>query len=134
MITTRNKRWFRVAEHASQFSDYWRVKVGACLVYKNKVLSIGWNSTKTHTFQKEYNRNKGWNTAEFPNRQHAEVNALCKVRYRDIDWSNVECYVFRRNLNGELAIVKPCEGCQIMLAEFGITKIYYTGDKSYMED
>ena len=48
------ERGFKLAKNASEFSDC-HIKIGAVLMYKNKVISVGYNTTKSNPIQKAYN-------------------------------------------------------------------------------
>jgi len=122
---------FYLAKLASRFSNYDRATsrhVGCVIVYKNKVISIGWNCKKEHPEQKKYNKERGFNTDSCKNSLHAEMYALIKCKDYDVDWGRVEVCVYREFSNGKIALAKPCKACQKALQERGIKQknIHYT--------
>ena len=51
-------KYFKLARHASEMSDYNRknIHIGAVLVYKKQILATGWNTNKTSPIQYKYNK------------------------------------------------------------------------------
>ena len=77
------KKCFELAKYSSKNSDC-KIKVGCVLVYKNKVLAISYNTTKTHPLQKIYNVYRSTNGRLFDvdkmnNGIHAEMSILITV-------------------------------------------------------
>lgn len=120
------------AKEASKNSTYPQHKIGAVLVYGNKILAIGFNTCKTNPAQKRYNLYRNFKKYESPNNGylHAEGLILIKTRFLDINWSKTTLYIYRQRKDGSIGLAKPCPGCQIALEERGIEEIYYTDDKS----
>lgn len=129
-------RYFNIAKEVSKMSDFKgikKVKIGAVLVYKNRIISSAFNSCKTSPIQKRLNIYRGFNPEDgFPT-LHAEANAILKCRER-IDWSKAKLFVYREYANGNLAPSKPCDGCMKLIREKGIRHIYYTGNDSYCHE
>lgn len=46
-------KYFKMAKAASELSDFPRINIGSVVVYKGKVVSVGWNTTKTSPVQFE---------------------------------------------------------------------------------
>ena len=125
-------RYFNLAKRASTFSDYDKIKIGAVLVYKNKVISIGWNTHKSNPIQKKYNvfrsdENRYYDVDSKPNSTHAEMKCLIDTMDMDINWSKVSIFIYRNNMN----MCRPCNSCMTALKERGIKNIYYTNKNSY---
>lgn len=129
MNTNKIKKYLDIAKYACYNSDSNKVRVGCVVVYKNKILSIGWNSMKkTNPWQKKYNKYRGYNP-DAPgsiNTVHAECHALSKIKKIDVDWSKVKIFVYRIKRNGNPGLSRPCEACIKFIKELGIRDIYYT--------
>jgi tRNA(Arg) A34 adenosine deaminase TadA len=99
-------------------------------------LAIGYNKTKEHTLQQEYNKYRNF---EIPvenakNSIHAEIDCLSKVKYLDIDWSRVTAVIFRQYNDGSYALARPCPACMAALKDRGIKIIYYTIEDGYRSE
>lgn len=109
-------------------SDHHRSKHSAVIVYKNSVISLACNRTKSHPFQKRYSKAS---EAIF---LHAEVaaihNALKRISLRELSKSTM--YVCRVRINKEnksfFSYSKPCDGCMRAIAEFDIKNVMYTDE------
>ena len=93
----------------------------AFLVFKGKIIKIGFNKNKSHprNLQHPYYHTDG----SLPG-IHAELD--CCLKAGEDDLSKYSMIVIRHNLSMELAISKPCIGCQSVLKQFGITDVYYS--------
>ena len=88
------------AKAASSLSDFPTHKLGAVMMLGNKVLSVGYNITKTHPIQKTYNIERGYDQNVKNNGQvHAEMMCIINTRYMDVDWSKVSLYIYREHKN-----------------------------------
>lgn len=126
-----NFHFFYKAKKASEFSTFKRYHVGCIAVYKGYILSVGYNSNKTHPIQKIYNKER-FSADNTPHSLHAEIAALCLIKNRsDIDWASVELYIYRENKKGEPRMAKPCASCTAMIKDLGIVNVYYTKDSGY---
>ena len=128
----RTAHYFNLARNASQFSDFQQHHLGCVLVYKNKVISVGYNTTKQHPMQKQYNALRGFDTATAHNSLHAELSAIIKAKDMDVDWSKVSIFIYREHKNGQLGLAKPCAACAQKIRDMGIKEIYYTGEGSHI--
>ena len=126
---------FHKAEIASQYSSYQKHHLGAVIFYKNKVLSVGWNTNKNLLLQKRYNALRNFDTDKYPNYGHAEMHALHKLEnmydLEKMDKSKLSIYIWRGKC-GNRMLSKPCPACEAALRDFGIKNIYYTGNDSYV--
>ncbi len=126
-------RYFNLAKRASTFSDYDKIKIGAVLVYKNKIISVGWNTHKSNPIQKKYNlfrsdENRYYDVDSMPNYTHAEMKCLIDTMYLEhINWSKTSIFIYRSNMN----MCRPCNSCMRALKERGIKNIYYTDKNGY---
>lgn len=124
---------FKIAKNVSENANYTGctdVKIGCIVTYKGTILAKGFNTDKTHTRQSYYNkwRYTNNNTKYFPCKGHAELMALNKIKYLDIDFSKVHVYTYRERKNGELGLARPCPSCMALIKDMGVKNIHYTTD------
>lgn len=116
-------------------SDYsGQAKVGCVVYYKGTILSKGYNTNKTSLLQERYNkyRFRELDVTRYPAKNHAELAALKKIRFYDIDFSSVEVYIYRElRTTGAMALARPCESCMAFIKELGIKTIHYTTPDGY---
>ncbi len=125
--------YFNIAKSVSELSDFPRVKIGSCSVYKHKVISTGFNTQRTDPMQKKYNRYRF--TEDTKHTCHAELSCLKPlIGRKDIDFKNVSLYIYRQYQDGRLALSRPCPSCMKLITELGIRSIYYTGPNSYISE
>ena len=125
---------FRLAREASLMSDYsGNARVGCIVVYKGCILAKGWNTDKTHPKQAQFNvhRFRSGGNKYLPDKAHAEISALTKIRFLDIDFSRVHIYVYRELRDGTIAMARPCEACFHALQEYGIKHVHYSTDRGF---
>jgi deoxycytidylate deaminase len=82
----------------------------------NKIISIGWNSKKTHP------KTKKWYPYPYI---HSEFMAVNQLR-RNLKGLTI---VNTRIVHGEMALSKPCKYCREMLRFYGAKRIYYSGEE-----
>jgi tRNA(Arg) A34 adenosine deaminase TadA len=108
-------------------------KFAAAVVYRNRIISIGMNSMKSHPMAAKYGKNEH---AIF---LHAEVSAI-KNALREIDvddFSKCDIYIARVKKEKPFTkkyvwgLSKPCPGCERAIAEFGFKRTIYTCDEGY---
>lgn len=132
-LTKKDKTYFNIAKEVSKLSDFPRVQIGACAVYKHKVISTGCNSQRTSPLQKKYNQYRF--SVETPHTCHAETSCLKPLIGRnDIDFKNVELYIYREYHNNELALSRPCPSCMKLISDLGIKHIYYTNSGGFSHE
>jgi len=105
-------------------------KFAAAIVSRNRIVSIGMNSMKSHPLQAKYGKNPH---AIF---LHAEIaaikNALREVEVDDL--SKCDIYITRVKKEKPFTnkfvwgLAKPCIGCERAIAEFGLKRVIYTCD------
>jgi deoxycytidylate deaminase len=127
-MNQRTKRGIESACRASKESEFPRYHLGAALYYKGVLLATGCNSTKTSPLQKRLNAEREFdpNQSGVVNSLHAEIRALSKVKYLDIDFSKSTLYVYREYANGNKAMARPCPACMKYIKELGIKHICYS--------
>ena len=127
---------FKVAREWSMKASYTgggKPRLGCIVVYKNAILAGGYNSDKTHPAQEQFNRYrfKDIGNNYLPSKLHAELNALNKIKFLDIDFSRVHIYIYRETRDGHVANARPCKACMAALRAKGIVNIHYTTDAGY---
>lgn len=130
-LSKTSRRYFEAAKDAAKLSDFQRVNIGCAVVYQHKVISTGCNTLRTEPMQKRLNI---YRFAEDMNHcAHAEVRAIKPlIGRKDIDFKNVELYIYRQDRNGKLAMSRPCASCSALIRSLGIRHVYYTGNQSYV--
>ena len=125
---------FKVARECSFHSDYCgHARIGCVLTYHGTILAKSCNSDKTHTMQSVFNvrRFKNSGNRYLPDKRHAELGVLSRVRYLDIDWGKAHLYIYRELRDGTLAMARPCKACWSAIEKMGIKHVHYTTDKGY---
>ena len=115
------KEYFNLAKKLSRQSTHPQHKMGCVIVNKHRVISVGFNSMKTHRKSQSYD-----------NRLHAEISALLGVAYEETRGGTV--YVYRERQDGSLGLARPCCTCMEALRRAGIKKICYTDYDGYKEE
>lgn len=96
------------------------------IVYKNKIVSIGFNNTKkTHPYNlKNRYRSKEQNDISGLVGTHSELSAVIKYGWEDL---NDHVLINTRiDLKGRLANSKPCSGCQNLIKQLQFKHVFYT--------
>ena len=110
-------------------------KLAAAIVYRNRIVSIGMNSMKSHPMAAKYGKNP---EAIY---LHAEVAAI-KNALREIpvdDFSKCDIYITRVKKEKPFTkkfvwgLAKPCAGCERAIAEFDLKRVIYTCDDGKYE-
>ena len=95
------------------------VRIVAAIYKGNRLVSYGFNSHKSHPFQRQW--------APHPEAiyTHAEVDAIRNALKRDEDLTRCILYVARWTNQGQ-ALAEPCDGCRAAIKAFGIKKTYWS--------
>lgn len=129
-------RFFEAAKQATEGATYTgnNAKIGGVAVYKGHIIAKGANSDKTTPTMDAVNRFRYKNSSGryLPPKSHCEDQIWRKIRWLDIDFSQVEIYLYRELKNGTLAMSRPCRSCIELLKAAGISKIYYTTNDGYV--
>jgi deoxycytidylate deaminase len=105
-----------------------RARIAAALVYNGKIVSYGYNQSRTSWMQRRFKKNEH---AFFV---HAEVDAIknaLKVTSADIV-SRSTLYVARaRTIDKKevFGMAKPCIGCAECIKWFNVKRVMYTTDQ-----
>lgn len=119
-------------EKVVEASDHPKHQLAAAMVYKNRILSIGYNRMKSDPFQARFGEN------DEKIYLHAEISAI-KSALRHVRVSELKkctLYIYRRRkINGQYqqALARPCPGCVRAILEFGIEKVIYTNNEGETE-
>ena len=137
-MTKRDRKFIdMLCKLATDVKPVGAARIAAAIVYKNDVISFGVNRYKTHPFQKKFGRNSDSIYL------HAETDAIHNALRRvDVDvLQRSTMYIARMkkrkttdgNFEWVTGNVCPCEGCQRAIAEFGISRVFFTGEDGKIE-
>lgn len=95
------------------------VKIASSLYRGNRLIAYGFNSLKSHPFQKRW--------APHPEAiyTHAEIDAIRNALKRDEDLTRCTLYIARWTNEGQ-ALAEPCDGCWSAIKAFGIRQVHWT--------
>ena len=136
MINSRDKKYMSFTRRMAiqNKNSQQKVKLAASLVFQNEIISVGYNSLKTHPMQKRFSKNI---EAIF---KHAEVDCIVNaLRYVDpADLERTTLYVYRvKKLTKDHeywsdGYSEPCSGCKQAINHFKIKKVVYSTDEDYV--
>jgi deoxycytidylate deaminase len=102
------------------------------IIDKNKIVSIGLNSLKTHPKNLKYNYvNKNNQSISNIVGTHSELSAVIKLGEEDC--SGLTLVNTRINRNDELDFSAPCSGCLDMIKQLNFKNIYYSNTEGRFE-
>ena len=139
MIKQRDYKFIDdLAKIAADVTPIRSARIAASIVISNNIISVGVNSTKTHSFQKRFSKNPDWCY------WHAETNAIYNAlkRIHITDLMNSTLYISRVKFDGPLheggkfvyGIAKPCGGCQRCINWSNIGRVVFTTDEQTLEE
>lgn len=133
------KRYFNLAKNVSELSDYPRIHIGAILVYNKQIVSIGYNTLKTHPIQLHYNQFRSTSDRVFDMNKHthslhAETMCMLASRGLGIDYSKASIFVYSEHKDGSKRLTKPCKGCTKLLKDFGVKSVYYSTENGFKKE
>lgn len=132
-MTKKQKSFFEAAKAVSASSNFPRTHIGCVVTDGNhRIISSGFNSTKTHPLQKKCNRERF--SEDTMHTLHAEISALLPLIKEDVDFSKVKLYVYRTRKDGSLGLARPCDGCMHLIRTLGIKDIFYTTYDGYTHE
>ena len=132
----RFKRLEEISKSLLDFNSDKRCQHFSFILYKNRVISIGNNSKKTHPSNLK-NRKTSLRTGEdFSDQKHicSEFSAINKLKnMTNIDTKKCVLVNLRYNRNGEIALSKPCMSCETLLKYFSFKRVIWTdNDGNYV--
>jgi len=92
-----------------------KFRLGAILVHRNSIVSVGMNSYKTHPLMAARTK---WPFL------HAEQNAIIRAGLDNCE--GLDLYIARVLKNNTLALSKPCKVCIKLIKDVGIKNVYYS--------
>lgn len=133
-LTKSHKAYFKAAKAVAEMSDFPRVRIGCVAVYKHKVISSGYNSYVTNPLQKKYNQFR-FTTDSTLHSKHAELDCLLPlINRKDVEFSRVSLYIYRKYKSGAPGIARPCDSCFALIKELGIRNIYYSNEGGFSHE
>lgn len=137
-FSKKHRRFFEIAKQISKMSNFPKVKIGCILVLNKKhIIATGCNKTKTHPHQYKLNKQYKSNTYKSNNSFiHAEIDAIKSLSEsfmfkHNQNLSDVEIYLYREDMTGNMAQCRPCPSCLSNLIQLGIKKIHYTSSAGF---
>jgi len=106
---------FITASMTQCLKSTYKWRLGAVVVYKNKIVGRGYN--KVHSIG---DRLDG---------KHAEIEAIYNTRAKYRKGSTM--YVCRLNKRGELRLAKPCDACMPVIRKVGVKYVWYSSDDGW---
>ena len=103
--------------HKCKHAQY---NVVAIIFKKDKIISIGVNSPKTHPI------------ITSPKTLHAELNAVIKAKKQNIRGASI--FTIRTTHSGKLGMAKPCPTCESILRDRGINHVLFTNSKLAVQE
>lgn len=108
-----------------------KTKLAACLVLRNEIISVGYNSDKSHPMQKRFGKNA---ESIF---KHAEidciVNALKHTNAEELQRATLYVFRVKKKNKGDInwvdGIAEPCCGCSKAIEHFGIKRTIFSTDE-----
>ena len=134
MTEARINKYFELARQACKFSDMHKAHLGSVLIYKNKVISVGWNiGNKTSPVQKRFNKFRDYDPDDSSviNSIHSEMLCLHRARFLDIDWSKASLFTYREKKNGEKGLARSCPACYNYAKSLGLGSLYYSTEDGW---
>jgi deoxycytidylate deaminase len=122
---------YTLAKVAEANDSETNVKFAAAIVKGNKIISIGFNSMKSHPLQARFGKNE--EAIYFHAEIHAIKNALREITIDEFE--KTDLYIARVKKPTSYTdkyvwgLAKPCEGCKRAINEFGIRNVVYTTDE-----
>ncbi len=125
-----NYKYFEILKTiAEDIEPVARMRLAACLVYKNNIIAVGTNKKKSHPLQRKFGKNVD---SIF---LHAEIDCILNALKR-VDPKELKKYVLyvqrikRKDTYSKnyfiSGLAKPCIGCQKAIAQFEIKQVYYS--------
>lgn len=109
-----------LAARVAAKSQFGRVRIGAVVARRGRVISVGFNQAKTHplTIQFDYKPNVGI---------HAELDAVLGIEKEKLRGSTL--YVVRIKMDGSWGLARPCKGCQGLIQHLELGEVVWSTGK-----
>lgn len=130
-IHLKLNKFFNIAKNLSLLSKFDTYRFGAVITLKDKVITKGYNSPKSHPIQKYYNdKFKHFINDNSQHGIHAEMSALNElkqiIKNTNIDVKKLQITIYRSDKEGNSKMARPCAGCMAAIKEIGIPIVNYT--------
>lgn len=113
-LVSRHQKFAKIAlELATAATHDVTHQLCALVTNKNRVLSIGYNSAKTHPIMDTKMQ-----------MLHAECEAILRCPEGDLRGSDV--VVARARSGGKAGLARPCKMCEELLRRCGVRRVFYT--------
>jgi deoxycytidylate deaminase len=120
---------------ASDHESTANAKIVAAVVYKNQIISYGFNSMKSHPFVIPYQKN------EDAIYLHAETDAIKNALKRISVEHLTKCdlfivrakHAYSKGKKMRYGMAKPCNGCARCITTFGVSSVYYSTEDQKIE-
>lgn len=103
-----------------------RARLAAAVVYRGRIVSVGFNQHKTHPFAAKYGKNPD---AIYLHAEHDAINKA-KRRLNDNELRKSTLIVVRVKAENDgkitFGIAKPCSGCAQCISDHNIRTVVYT--------
>lgn len=128
---SKHSRYINIlAKMAACVEPVAQARIAACIVYRNDIVSFGICKMKSHPFQARFGKNKD---SIFLHAENDCIKNALKLLSID-ELSRCSLYVCRVKYEDRLmkkllfGLAKPCSGCSRCIANFSISKVYYSLD------
>jgi dCMP deaminase len=108
----KHEYFLKLAKEASKKSDHEQHQIGTVIVKRNRVISSGYNSLKTHPRSPHQFKST-----------HSEFLAVLKA---DFNVKGAIVYVFRQQKSGLWSNSRPCKSCWQFLMDCGVKEVIYS--------
>lgn len=120
------KRAISIAHIMCPINREMRTSHVAFLIKKGKIVHVGWNKNKTHPENLNHPYHDGRTGL------HAELDVCLKSGLEDL--STYEMIVIRVDRLGRMCNSRPCNGCQSIINQMGIKKVWYSNIIGRMQE
>lgn len=129
-MSSRDKKYMDFVRRLAT-SNNMKIKLAACLVIRNEIISVGYNSDKSHPLQKRFSKNS---EAIF---KHAEVDCIIKalkiIDEEDLKYATLYVYRVKKQNKGDAhwvsGLAEPCPGCHKAIEHFDIKRTVFSIDQ-----
>jgi deoxycytidylate deaminase len=123
---------FSILDKVVEASDHPKHQLAAAIVYRNRIVSLGYNRMKSDPLQARF----GENSEKIY--LHAEIAAIKNALkcLGVFDLKRCSLYIYRKKkVNGVycMGLAKPCSGCMRAIVEFGLKEVIYSNDKGNVD-
>ena len=119
---SRVARYMGLALTEASKSTHRRVRIGAVVTLKGRVVGKGANLSSSHPLQKIYNEEAKREAPE--HNLHAELHAL--INSGGVALKGAHVYVARYNKQGTWAHSKPCPACTAALKRYEVKSVTFS--------